>query len=262
MYFHRHFFSIIVIHQIGHAHSQIIDLNSLDGRDLETSLFNDGPLLMADANNQINPCTGQVDQQLSSSFSNSNVNLFTRDPKPENEQCLPPVNIGADVHVLGSGVLNLFKDPISELEQLVTKDKASGGTGGPNGLGSGPETPGVPPRFNPFDDEEEDDWGTELFPDSEEEEGWVPYEGDVWGPEGFKDGSYGSERRVDEEETDDKLLFGEDEDEPCNSITTPAGYQWDLCCDGPPYLPPITTNVAWKYDAVEGCDWGKFFSVL
>lgn len=76
MYLHCLFFSIIAIYQTGYVHSRIIDLNPLDSRDSETSLFDSEPLLMADTRNQINPCTGQVDQHLSSSLSKQQRQLI------------------------------------------------------------------------------------------------------------------------------------------------------------------------------------------
>lgn len=267
MHFHRLFFSIIAIHQIGRAHSRIVHLNPLDGRDLETSLFagtDDEPLFMADTGNKVKPCTGQEDH-LSSSLLNSDTNLFTRDPNPEHEQCLPPVNIGADVLNLGQDPLlkldlnsgqdplsklnlNLWKDPIPELERVLTKDKTPGGTGGTNGLGPGPEGPKVPPSFTPSDDEDDEERWEELFP-IPDETGWADYKGPVWTKDGWSQGPFGWERRIDEED---------DDNDPCDSLTTPTGFVWDLCCDGPPYV-PTNPGTTWQYDAVEGCDWSKFF---
>lgn len=246
MFFHRLLFSFLTIHQLGYASSRLVNLNPLDGRDLEPALFDDPPLLMADtSNNPINPCTGQVDH-LSSSLSNDDVNLFTRDPNPELNQCLPPVNIGAEPLNL-----KLFNDPLSVLENLVTKDKTPSGGKGPNGLGpGGPEIPGIPG----LPDEDDFDRGVELWP-IPDESGWKKYEGPVYGPEGFRDGSYGSERLQEEDEVledDDE----EDDDGPCL-----GNYIWDLCCDGPPTV-PTTPGTVWQYDAVEECDWSNYFLFL
>lgn len=232
---------ITAIHHIGYAHSQIDSLNPLNGLDLETSLFtgnNDNDFLLADAINQINSCIAPEDH-LSSSISNSDINLFTRDP--EHEECLPPVNIGADV-------LNLWKDPLSQLERQILNGKIPGATG-PGG--PGPEEPG-PPDFIPLYDPED---GDDLLsiPD---EEGWVDYPGPVYDEHGFRIGSYGSERRVEDEEENG---FDEDDDDedPCSASYGPNGFEWDWCCDGPAYE-STTPGSVWQYNAIESCDWSKF----
>ena len=269
MYFNCFFLSIFIVHQISCAYSRTVNLNLFDGRDLKTSLFDDDePLLIADTSNKINPCTVQSDQQqLSSSFSNDNdnvnvnVNLFTRGPNPNpnpeiHEECLPPVNIGADVHALeSSDALNLFEDPISELEQLVTQRKkgpdGTGGGGPPNGPGPGPETPGVPPKF---DGPDEDEGGMEeLFPiPNEEEEGWTTFTGPVYIKEGLRDRLQGPEQEIgdDQEGADDE--GNDDDNKACRE-----GYKWNLCCDGPPHM-ATSSGVEWQYDAVEACESSKF----
>ena len=240
MYFHRFVSLIIAIHHIVYAHSEIDNLNPPDGRDLETSLFTgniDNDFLTADAINQVSSCVGPEDH-LSSSISNSDIFLFARDP--EHEECLPPVNIGADV-------LNLWKDPVSELERQILNDKTPGATG------PGPEEPKPPAHILLYDPDDGDDMF--RIPD---EEGWVDYEGPVYDEHGWRIDSYGSERRVEDEEEENNVDEDDDDEDPCAVSYGPKGFEWDLCCDGPAYR-STTPGTVWEYDAVESCDWSKLF---
>ena len=166
---------------------------------------------------------------------------------------MPPVNIGANV-------LNLWKDPLFELERQSTQPtngaKNTGATEPPEDLspgpgpGSGPEGPKIPLLLAPFDHLEQSDQSGDLDSDQPV---WKEYEGRVYDKSGFGIGSFGSER-LEEYNVDTGI---DDEDyNPCNAPWRPDGYENDLCCYGQAFLSRQVTE--WKYDAVDSCDLSEF----
>lgn len=273
MYFPCLVYLIIAIHEINHAHSESNNLNIFnddDGVDLETPIFSvgnggdDTSLTADDAIKQqlTSTCIGTIDQEdfLSASSSSSNTNLFVRDrDQQDHEQCLPPVNIGADV-------LNLWKDPLFELERQSTPttngDKTPDATKplgdlspGPGpGPGPGPEGPKIPTLLAPFDHSEQSDQSNDLESDQPV---WNEYEGRENDKSGFGTGSFGSER-LEDYDIDTEI---DDEDyNPCKAPWRPDGYKYDLCCNGQAFLSRQVTE--WKYDAVDSCDLSEFVLLL
>lgn len=266
MYFPRRVFFVFIIalyEIVDYARSESDDLNLFNDDDVnsETTLLfagngNDDESLTADnaINKQLTTTcvgtTGQEDLLFSSSVPSTNIDLFARDRNhPDHEQCLPPVNIGADA-------LNLWKDPLFELErQMKTPGSGPGGSG--PGPGPGPEGPKLPPLLVPFDNPE--------LPEKPEEDPesnplvWQDYEGSVYDEFGWRIGSYGSER-LEEDVVGDENGIDEEDYNPCTAPWRPDGYAYDLCCNGPAYKSRQVTG--WKYDAVESCDWSEFFPSL
>lgn len=271
MYFPRLVSLVIATYKISNAYAELNHLNMFnddDGVDLKTSSFfagngnDDASYTAEDAINQqmTTNCvstTSQEDLLLSTGSPSSNTNLFVRD----HEQCLPPVNIGANV-------LNLWQDPLFELERQITTptsgDKTPGATGPLEGLGpglgpgpgpgSGPEGPKIPSLLAPFDHpDESNDLGSDQ-PD------WKDYEGSEYDKQGTRIDSYGSER-LDDDDIDGEYGIDEEEYNPCKAPWRPDGYVYDLCCTGPAFMSRQVTE--WKYDAVMSCDRSEFsFSPL
>lgn len=262
---------IIAVYEIDRAHSEPNVVNIFtadDGVDFETPLFlagnggNDASLTADSAIKQQLPitCVGTIGQEdLSTSSPSSDTNLFVRDPDHQNhEQCLPPVNIGADV-------FNLWKDPLFELERQSTPppptngDKTPDATEPPESLmspGPGPEGPKLPTLLAPpFDHSKPPDQSSDGL-DLDDQPIWKDYEGRVYDKSGFGIGSFGSER-LEDYDIDTDTGIDEEDYNPCNAPWRPDGYEFDLCCDGQAFLSRQVTE--WKYDAVDECDLSEFF---
>ena len=248
---------------VGYARSESDNLNLFNDDDVnsETSLLfagngkEDESLTADDAINKqlTTTCVGTIGQEdllLPSSTPSTNMDLFARDRNhQDHEQCLPPVNIGADT-------LNLWKDPLSELERQITAPGPGPGPGGSSpgpGPGPGPEGPRVPPLLVPFDNPEQP---KESDDPNSDQPVWEDFEGSVYEEFGWRIGSYGSEE-LEDDVVDDENGIDEDDFNPCTAPWRPDGYEYDLCCNGPAYVSRQVTG--WKYDAVESCDWSEFF---
>lgn len=193
-----------------------------------------------------NPCVstiGQEDHLLSTnSPSSSNINLFARD----HEECLPPVNIGADVR-------NLWTDPLFELERQITTPTSGDGTpdatGPLGGLGSGPgpgpEGPKIPTLLSPFDHPDQPDGSDDLGSDQPDFEDYA--------------GSSSSER-LEDDVFDREYRIDEEDFNPCKAPWRPDGYEYDLCCIGKAFLSRQVTG--WKYDVIDLCDFSESFCLL
>ncbi len=208
---------------------------------ISTLLWNDDDesSLVADATLQTSACVSQRDLAPSNEEMRT---LFGRD----GPQCLPPVNIGAEA-------FNLWKDPLTELERLAPENEIHD----PPEPGFDPENPEpqipLTSPLDPLDDEETDE---DKFWREMDEQGWVPYEGDVYDA---GETPPVEEPIVEEEDEDGMGIFIFNKDDPCSSFLD-LGYRFNLCCDGPTQ-PNDSPGIA-NYAVVFECETCKLLQMI